>query len=82
MASARASAAAGGEVGDRVPASYTNFYIGNGVVLASVFNDPNDAKAVEILQSCFPDRKVVAIDCTDIIYGGGAIHCMTQQEPA
>lgn len=65
----------------KAPVSYTNFYIGNTVVLASVFNDPNDAKAVEILQSCFPGRKVVPIDCSDIIYGGGAIHCMTQQQP-
>jgi agmatine deiminase len=65
----------------KAPVSYTNFYIGNTVVLASIFNDPNDAKALEIIQSCFPDRKVVGIDCSDIIYGGGAIHCMTQQQP-
>jgi len=67
--------------GVKAPASYANFYIGNKVVLASIFNDPNDAKALEIIQSCFPDRKVIGIDCSEIIYGGGAIHCITQQEP-
>ncbi|MFM7088609.1 MAG: agmatine/peptidylarginine deiminase [Candidatus Paceibacterota bacterium] len=67
--------------GTIAPASYANFYIGNTVVLASQFNDPNDAKAIEILQTCFPDKKVVGIDCTDLIYGGGAIHCVTIQEP-
>ncbi len=66
---------------NKAPVSYTNFYIGNTVVLAAVFNDPNDVKALEILQSCFPGRKVVPIDCSDIIYGGGAVHCMTQQQP-
>lgn len=66
----------------KAPASYTNFYIGNKVILASVFNDPNDSKALEILQSCFPNRKIIGIDCSDLIYGGGAIHCMTQQQPA
>jgi len=69
------------EAGGKAAASYTNFYIGNGVVLAPTYNDPNDAKALEIIQSCFPDRKVVGIDCSDIIYGGGAIHCLTQQQP-
>jgi agmatine deiminase len=65
----------------KAPVSYTNFYIGNTVVLAAVYNDPNDQKALDIIRSCFPDRKVVPIDCSDIIYGGGAVHCMTQQEP-
>jgi agmatine deiminase len=74
--------AAGVEKNAKAPVSYTNFYIGNEVVLMSVFNDPNDAKAIEIIQSCFPDRKVVPIDCSNIIYGGGGIHCMTQQQPA
>ena len=75
-------AAVGLVKGEKAPVSYANFYIGNGVVLASVFNDPNDEAALKIIQSCFPDRKVVGIDCSDIIYGGGAIHCMTQQQPA
>jgi len=68
--------------GTKAPVSYCNFYITNGVVLAPKFNDPNDAKALQIIQSCFPDRKVVGIDCSEVIYGGGTIHCMTQQEPA
>lgn len=67
--------------GEKAPVSYTNFYIGNKVVLAPVFNDENDEMALEILGECFPGRKLVPIDCSDIIYGGGAIHCMTQQEP-
>ena len=67
--------------GEKAPVSYTNFYIGNAVVLAPVFNDGNDRQALEILAQCFPGRKLVPIDCSDIIYGGGAIHCMTQQEP-
>ena len=67
--------------GTKAPVSYCNFYIGNGVILAPKFNDPNDGKALEIIQSCFPERKVVAIDCSEIIYGGGAIHCITQQQP-
>jgi len=70
------------EAGAKAPVSYTNFYIGNTVVLAAVFNDPNDKKALDILQSCFPDKKIIPIDCRDLIYGGGAIHCMTQQQPA
>jgi agmatine deiminase len=70
------------EDGTKAPVSYCNFYIGNTIVLAATFNDPNDAKALEIIQSFFPERKVVDIDCTDLIYGGGAIHCMTQQQPA
>jgi agmatine deiminase len=74
-------APAGNVAGSKSPVSYTNFYIGNGVILMSVFNDPNDQKAIDIIQSCFPDRKVVPIDCSDIMYGGGGIHCMTQQQP-
>ena len=63
------------------PASYANFFIGNKIVLVSLFNDANDEKAISIMKSCFPDREIVGIDCTDLIYGGGAIHCITQQEP-
>lgn len=66
---------------EKAPISYTNFYIGNSVVLAPIFNDPNDQIALEILQSVFPHRKVVAIDCSEIMYGGGTIHCLTQQQP-
>lgn len=67
--------------GTKAPVSYTNFYIGNTVVLAATFKDENDEVALKILEECFPDRKVVGIDCSDIIYGGGAVHCMTQQQP-
>lgn len=67
--------------GTKAPVSYTNFYIGNTIVLAPTFGDPNDQRAHEILQSQFPNRKVIGIDCRDIIYGGGAIHCLTQQQP-
>ncbi len=68
--------------GTKAPVSYTNCYIGNKVILAETFGDKNDAAALKIWQSLFPDRKVVGINCTDIIYGGGAIHCMTAQQPA
>ncbi len=66
--------------GKQAPVSYTNFYIGNKTVLVSIFNDENDERAIEIIRSCFPDRNIVGIDCRDLIYGGGAIHCITQQE--
>jgi agmatine deiminase len=67
--------------GEKAPVSYTNFYIGNSVILMSVFKDKNDQKAEEIIQSLFPDHKVVCIDCSKIIYGGGAVHCITMQQP-
>ncbi len=69
------------EANEKAPASYTNFYIGNEVVLASVFNDVNDQRALEIIQTSFPEHKVIPIDCSDVIYGGGGVHCMTQQQP-
>jgi agmatine deiminase len=67
--------------GRRLPASYANFYIANGVVLVPVFNDPNDRVALDIFADIFPDRDVVGIYCGDLIWGFGAIHCMTQQQP-
>src|SRR6266496_1090184 len=67
--------------GRRLPASYANFYIANGVVLVPVFNDSNDRVALDILADIFPDRDVVGIYCGDLIWGFGAIHCMTQQQP-
>jgi agmatine deiminase len=66
----------------RLPASYANFYIANGLVLVPTFNDPNDRHALNIIADCFPSRKVTGIHCTDFIWGLGALHCMTQQEPA
>jgi len=68
--------------GRRLPASYANFYIANGVVLVPVFNDPKDRIALDILARLFPKREVVGIYCGDFIWGLGAIHCMTQQQPA
>jgi len=66
----------------RLPASYANFYIANNVVLVPVFNDPNDRFALDILADLFPDREVVGIYSGDLIWGFGAMHCMTQQQPA
>jgi agmatine deiminase len=68
--------------GRRLPASYGNFYIANGLVLAPVFNDPNDRIALDILADLFPDREVAGIYSGDLIWGFGAMHCMTQQQPA
>ena len=68
--------------GQRLPASYANFYIANTAVVVPTFRCDNDARALEILQECFPDRKVVGIDSTDIIWGLGSFHCLSQQEPA
>ncbi len=65
----------------RLPASYANFYIANRVVLVPFYNHANDARAAAIIQACFPDRRVVGIDCTNIIWGLGAWHCLTQQVP-
>lgn len=68
--------------GRRLPASYANFYIANGVVLVPVFNDPNDRFALDILADLFPDRDVIGIYSGDLIWGFGALHCMTQQQPS
>ncbi|MBX0326519.1 agmatine deiminase family protein [Oscillochloris sp. ZM17-4] len=68
--------------GQRLPASYANFYIANRIVLVPFYSHPNDQRAAAIIQACFPERRVVGIDCTDIIWGLGAWHCLTQQVPA
>lgn len=68
--------------GRQLPASYANFYIANGAVLAPVFNDPNDRIALNTLAEVFPAREIVPIYCGDLIWGFGALHCMTQQQPA
>ncbi len=65
-----------------LPASYTNFYIGNTCVLVPKFNDEHDDQAIEIFRNLFPERKIVGISAIPLIYGQGAIHCMTQPEPA
>jgi agmatine deiminase len=67
--------------GYRLPASYTNFYIGNTKVLMPFFDHPNDANELEILQELFPTRKVVGICCKDLVYGFGTLHCISQQQP-
>ena len=67
--------------GRRLPASYGNFYIANGIVLVPVFNDPNDRIALNILAELFPSREVIPIYSGDLIWGFGALHCMTQQQP-
>jgi len=68
--------------GQRLPASYSNFYIANEVVLVPTFHDPNDRVALNALAELFPDREVIGIHCVDLIWGLGALHCMTQQQPA
>ena len=68
--------------GQRLPASYANFYIANSLVLVPTYRDPNDRKALEILQHEFPDRHVVGVDSMELIWGLGSFHCISQQEPA
>ena len=68
--------------GQRLPASYANFYIGNRVVLVPTFNDPHDRDALAILADLFPTRQVVGVHAVDLVWGFGTLHCMTQQEPA
>lgn len=68
--------------GQRLPASYANFYIANAAVIVPTYRDErNDQKALDILSGCFPDRKVIGIDSTDVIWGLGSWHCLSQQEP-
>jgi len=67
--------------GQRLPASYANFYIANRVILVPTFNDPNDRRALEVLGDLFPTRKAVGIHATDLVLGLGTLHCMTQQQP-
>ena len=66
----------------RLPASYANFYIANGVVLVPTYDHPNDQRALTILQQVFPDRRVLGLPCEPLVWGLGAIHCVTQQQPA
>ena len=67
--------------GDRLAASYANFYTGNGFIALPVFDDPNDQKAIDLLQELFPDRKIEPVYAREILLGGGNIHCITQQVP-
>ncbi len=66
----------------RLPASYANFYIANSLVLVPTFNDPNDRHALNTIANCFPDRTIIGIHAVDLVWGLGALHCLTQQEPA
>jgi agmatine deiminase len=68
--------------GQRLPASYANFYVANAGVLVPVFNDINDARALKILEHCFKGRPIIPIYCRDLVWGLGTIHCLTQQQPA
>jgi len=68
--------------GERLPASYSNFYIANAAVLAPTFNDPKDRVALGILSELFPDRPVIGIHAVDLVLGFGTLHCLTQQQPA
>lgn len=68
--------------GQRLPASYANFYVANGLVLVPTFNDPKDRVALNTLAEVFPDRAVVGIACRDLVLGLGTLHCLTQQQPA
>jgi agmatine deiminase len=68
--------------GGRLPASYANFYIGNAAVLVPVFgNEKRDQKALSIIEELFPGRKILGINCRELVYGFGGIHCVTQQQP-
>lgn len=68
--------------GHRLPASYANFYVANGVVIVPTFNDPMDRVALNVIADCFPDREVCGIHAVDLVWGLGTLHCLTQQEPA
>ena len=68
--------------GERLPASYANFYVANGVVLVPTFNDANDRIALNAIAEAFPDRRVVGIHAVDLVWGLGTLHCLTQQQPA
>ena len=65
----------------RIPSSYLNFYIANKVILAPIFGHHNDETVLKILRKVFPGRQVIGIDCSDLVYGQGTIHCITQQQP-
>ena len=68
--------------GLRMPATYANFYIANTCVLVPTFADPTEEAALSVLRECFPNHRMVGIDCRELIWGLGAFHCLTQQQPA
>lgn len=67
--------------GQRLPASYANFYIANAAVMVPTFNDPHDREVLGVLAECFPDRPVIGIHAVDLVWGLGTLHCLTQQQP-
>jgi agmatine deiminase len=67
--------------GQRLPASYCNFYLANGICVVPQFDDPADAEAVAILQSLLPERRVIGLPALDLVFGLGAFHCLSQQQP-
>jgi agmatine deiminase len=67
--------------GQRLPASYANFYIANGVVLVPTFNDENDRAALDTLAALMPAHAIVGIHAVDLVWGLGTLHCLTQQQP-
>jgi agmatine deiminase len=68
--------------GEACPASYANFYLANGVALAPVFGAASDARALAVLRDVLPGREVIGVPCRTLVLGLGAIHCLSQQEPA
>jgi agmatine deiminase len=68
--------------GMRLPASYANFYVGNGVCIVPTFNDKNDRVALNILADLMPQHEIVGIHAVDLVWGLGTLHCLSQQQPA
>ncbi len=68
--------------GERLPASYANFYIANGVALVPTFNDPHDRIALNTLADLLPSHRIAGIHAVDLVWGLGTLHCLTQQQPA
>jgi agmatine deiminase len=68
--------------GQRLPASYANFYVANSVVLVPTYDPEKDPIALEALERLFPERRIIGMDCTDLVWGLGAFHCISQQQPA
>jgi len=67
--------------GRELPASYANYVVTNGAVIMPSYNQPTDALAEHVLHECFPGHKIVPLDCTDVLLEGGALHCLSQQQP-
>ena len=67
--------------GERLPASYANFYVANGLVLVPMFSDPHDRTALNLLSEAFPCHEVIGFPCVDLVWGFGSVHCATQQQP-